>query len=445
MKKVIAVLCAAIMVLSLAACSNKQEESSSVPQPTQDAATENPDSGSISEPVTLRFAWWGAQERNDITMKIIEMYKEVAPNVTIEIEMAGWGDYWTKLATQAAGDDMPDLIQICDPYLALYASKNQLADMNLLKEYFDDSNIAANVMGAGIINDKTYMIPTGTNALALIYEPAVFEAAGAKMPSIDWTWDDFIESARKIQEHTGGYGASQFESTSDNTFTQFLNSHGYEVLNSDGTALGFDDPQLLIDYFTMELELTKEGVIPGPDVYAQRTIWEESTMVAGETPSIWQYANNIGALQALCEGRDLELGLPPATDLGTAKASQLRASMGFAIAESSANKEEAMKFIDFFTNNVEVQKLEMLERGIPISSAVREAMIPDLNEEQVKMLEYINLVTENCEVAPVAGDMASALSTIFVEVNEKVLFEVSTPEEAAQEYITRAADAFAEQ
>ncbi len=56
----------------------------------------------------LRTYWWGAKDRADRTNKIDEMFAQANPGVTVSGETLGWGGYWTRLATQAAGRNMDD-------------------------------------------------------------------------------------------------------------------------------------------------------------------------------------------------------------------------------------------------------------------------------------------------------------------------------------------------
>ena len=66
---------------------------------------------SQSEAVELRIAWWGSQNRHDRTIAVIELYEELNPNVDVVFEFSGWNDHWTKMSTQAAGDNLPDIMQ----------------------------------------------------------------------------------------------------------------------------------------------------------------------------------------------------------------------------------------------------------------------------------------------------------------------------------------------
>ena len=111
----------------LAACSAP----SSAPAPTtapaaapaQQQAAQPAASG---EPVALRFAWWGSQDRHDRTIKAIQLFQQQHPNITISYEFAGFEDYFTKMTTQATGGNLPDLMQ------QDYATITQWNNNNLL-------------------------------------------------------------------------------------------------------------------------------------------------------------------------------------------------------------------------------------------------------------------------------------------------------------------------
>ncbi|MYH65665.1 MAG: extracellular solute-binding protein [Chloroflexi bacterium] len=59
----------------------------------------------------VRISWWGSQNRHDRTIAAIELYEELNPDIDIVYEFQGWGDHWTKLSTQAAGGELPDIMQ----------------------------------------------------------------------------------------------------------------------------------------------------------------------------------------------------------------------------------------------------------------------------------------------------------------------------------------------
>src|SRR5699024_7487531 len=108
MKKSLLVLLGIIMVLWLAACGGDEDSEDAGGNTDTDASEDTDASG---DEITLRMAWWGAQDRSDYTLEVIELFEEENPNVTIEAEYAGWDDYWQKLAPQAAANELPDIVQ----------------------------------------------------------------------------------------------------------------------------------------------------------------------------------------------------------------------------------------------------------------------------------------------------------------------------------------------
>lgn len=63
------------------------------------------------DPVSLRFMWWGGDERNEATVKVIDMFQEKYPWITIEPEFSGSDGYQEKLSTALAGGQAADIIQ----------------------------------------------------------------------------------------------------------------------------------------------------------------------------------------------------------------------------------------------------------------------------------------------------------------------------------------------
>ena len=113
--------------------------------------------------------------------------------------------------------------------------------------------------------------------------------------------------------------------------------------------------------------------------------------------------------------------------------------MYFSIPESSDKKEEAAKFINFFINDIEANKILNADRGVPVNSQVLEAMKETVDEATRKTFEYIELITPH--TSPIDKNhpaTAAEVLSILQEVDEKVLYKQITPAEAAKEFRQRA-------
>ena len=147
-KQLMAGMMAASMALSLAACGGSAASSaaSAADSTSGAASTSTAASTSSDEQVTLRFAWWGGDERANATMEVINKFMEENPNIKIEAEYGSSDGYHDKLATQLASGTAADIVQIDPETMPSFVSTG---DYFLdYKDYdFDLSNFDPNYIG----------------------------------------------------------------------------------------------------------------------------------------------------------------------------------------------------------------------------------------------------------------------------------------------------------
>lgn len=380
---------------------------------------------------TLRIAWWGSDARHSYTQQVIDMYKEQNPDVNIDIEYASFDDYWKKLAPQAAANQLPDIVQMDISYISQYAKNGQLEDLtpyigNQIK--LDDVN--ENVLSTGVIGGTQYGIPTGVNVLGFQYNPELLKKAGINEIPADWNWDDYKQMAMKAKESSVYFDESM---AADIFFNYFLRTKGLSLYNAEGTALGYDDDALFTEFFGTLAELIKEGAVPSQETLSQnKGVIEESTVVKGTGIGTWQWSNQFVALQKVAD-RPMELAPMLGPDME--KGIYMQPSMYWSIAKNSNSKDEAAKFIDFWINNQDANKLIKGERGVPISAAVKEAVTPELTEAEKQVFDFVS------QMEPIASPMsppppvgsAEVISTLTDYV-ERVNFGQMTAADAAPQF-----------
>jgi len=218
-----------------------------------------------AEKITLRLAWWGNQDRNNRTLKAIKLFEEKYPDIVIEPNFLGWGDYWEKMATQAAGQNLPDVWQQDYKYLSLYVAKDLILNLNpyLEDSSLDFSNVEESAVSGGIMKGGLYGVNLGSNAMPTVYDPQLFNKAGVEEPSPDkWTWEDYIDTLYKLHNALGIYADVGLAQANElEGFSYYLRQIGKEIFKEDATGLGYEDDNLLADFFRMDLKLTKDGVV----------------------------------------------------------------------------------------------------------------------------------------------------------------------------------------
>jgi len=421
MKKFLVLIFTFVLVFSLAACNSSSPSSNESEEPKED----NKD-----EKVTLRIAWWGSQPRHDYTLKIIEMYEEKNPNVKIEAEYAAWDDYWKKLAPQAAANELPDIIQMDLSYFSQYAQNGQIADLtSYVGNEINTADIAENVIDGGKIGDKLYGVNAGVNVVGFHYDPAGLQKAGVDSIPENWTWDDYLDIAAKAKD------AGLFVDTSmkaDVFFNYYLRTKGESLYSKDGASLGYKDDQLFVDFFKMRSDLILDKAVPTPDFMAQLKGIEDDPVVTQNAIGIWQWSNQFVGLQQVAN-RDLAIAPMPGPD--SDKGLYLKPSMFWSVGNNSKNKEEAAKFIDFMINDIEANKLNLGDRGVPGSATVKEALKPLLSPAQVQVFDYVEWAEGNSSAFdgpdPVgAGEIIETLDSLA----EQMAYGNLKVEDAAKQF-----------
>ncbi|MFS8501009.1 MAG: ABC transporter substrate-binding protein [Caldicoprobacter sp.] len=441
MKKAIVLALAVVLMLSLVltGCSSASDDSKTPQQGQKEEQKAEEPSGS-KEDVTLRIVWWGSQQRADLTVQVLDMFSEKYPNVKFEHEFAAWNDYWDKMATYVAANSLPDIVQHDYAKIKQYVDNNLLADLTPYVESgkLDLSDVDDNFLAGGKFDGKLYAVPLGINALGMLLDPAVLEKAGLSLPGPGWTWEDFEEMCKTIYEKTGVMADIPLVDDPKFMIEYFARSVGKSMFSADGKSLGFDDPSIIQDFFEMELRMLKAGVTPSPEELLISKPVEESNIVVGRTfgGPVW---SNFAVVYSDTAQRPLKLVIMPKYSKGDKPGLYIKPSQFFCIAESSQHKDIAVEFLNFWTNDIEANKVLKAERGVPISKKVREALADTVSESVLETFKYIDSIVPYVgPIDPPEPAAASEVTALIKEVNEEVLFQRITPEEAAKKVMERA-------
>lgn len=406
-KKLLAFFLAAGMILGLAACGSpddagsSQQESvpSSVEGSSAEASSENSEDPSSDEQITLRMAWWGSQTRHDITVQVIEMYEKEHPNVHIEYEFFSFDDYFTKLKTLVASDQVWDIFQLGGNF-PMYMDKIYPLDEFVESGVVDVSKISDAYLQITQDTDGTLLgLSNGLSAYGMAYDVDMFTEAGLDLPEAGWTWDDYAAACRAIHEKTGHFGSSGL-ATSEfiagcSVYVAQQGSIGqYGFFNLDLTGMGFDDPSMLTPYIQMRADLISEGASPDAGAEAEITNIENDFLVTGEAGITWLAINQFPTIYDICkeEGRTLALAPLPRVTADGPSGIVTQSSQMLCVSQDSEHKQAAAEFISWFQNSVECNMVLQGERGIPINEDVRAALRENASEGQALMYDYVDLI-----------------------------------------------------
>ncbi len=357
---------------------------------------------------TVNILWWGSQTRHDLTVKLIEKFEELNPDIDVVMDYSDWNGYWTKLPAQVAGGQTPDVFQMDYAYLSQYAENGVLAELDsyIADGALDMSKVSENILKSGQVGGKTYAISTGTNAPVMLYRKDIVDELGLTLP-MNPTMSEYCAVSKAVYEATGMRDTFITDCSAD--ILRFrLRNYGMNLYNEDATALGFDDPKYIVDMWKLALQAQEEGWGLMPGEAAAVTAFDSMVVDA------WSRYQNSNELQAYRDatGKDISMVMIPNTNDATASATYLKPSMFWCVADQSKVKDAAVRFINFFTNSPECFDIVGIERAIPISSDMREHVTPSLNEVSQEVAAFIDFVSQPNMASPLMNPDPSSHSEI---------------------------------
>ncbi|HEX9449615.1 MAG TPA: sugar ABC transporter substrate-binding protein [Dongiaceae bacterium] len=145
-------------------------------------------------------------ERTETLKSIVKDFETANPGTTVEIISLPWGEAFEKFATMVSAGETPDVVEMPDTWLSLYANRGALEDLEPYIAKWDeaaDLNDRALEFGRAIKN-KAYMLPYGFYLRALFYNKKLFAEAGVSEPPK--TLNEFLEVSKKVSALPGKYG-----------------------------------------------------------------------------------------------------------------------------------------------------------------------------------------------------------------------------------------------
>jgi multiple sugar transport system substrate-binding protein len=117
------------------------------------------------------------------------------PGVTVKRQYVPFANLNTKLLTQAAGHNLPNLLAVDNPFVSTMISTGQVIPISGLKGFSTKGYYPA-VINEGFSGGKYYSLPVaGANSIALIYNIAMLKAAHISPPK---TWAQLLSAAKAL-------------------------------------------------------------------------------------------------------------------------------------------------------------------------------------------------------------------------------------------------------
>lgn len=384
---------------------------------------------------TLRFAWWGNDQRAEATNEALRAFEAANPGIKVIGESTEFSAYFDKLATGVAAGDAPDVFTLGGAYPAEYAGRGALLDLGTVTDSLKLGSFDQSALENGQVQGTQYGVSTGANALAIVANPAVFDAAGVELPDDDtWTWDDYAELATKITENTPKDSYGTATPLTHDSLDAYARQRGESLYTADG-ELGLSE-QTVAEFFDFSLQLMKRQASPPASITVEEegASTEQTLMGRGQAGMMLAWSNSVATLST-ASGTELKLlKLPGETPT---PGIWLQSSQYYAVSAKTEHPEAAAKLISFLVNNEQAGEILLTDRGVPANPEIRSAIADRLSPSGKVEVEYVDAIGKIDFAPTYIGPVGSTkVSEITTRISTDVLFERITPAQAATQWIS---------
>jgi len=413
MKRLLSTLLALIMVIMLfGGCGSSDKGTSTPSGGAQTAATKTENTAAASEkkdPVTLSLWLWDDQQV-PATQAMVDAFHEKYPWITVEItSIAGVSDYNAKMQSVIGTNDAPSVFWMNFNLAKEYVPMGFVQSLSEFMEKdstFDITKLNEGITQAYTFDGKIYAIPKDTDSYAVFYNKALFDAAGVPYPKDDWTFDDFLKTAK---DTTKDKVVGWTNTKSDRVYYAFIYANGGEIYSADGKE-SLVNSQVAIDTVQKLLDLANEGY-----AYKLKELDEISDTVAFTSKLCAMTINGSWMISQYTEALGDDLGIVEMPTGSKGKAS-VGHGIGYATTTSNPHMDETWLLLSYLgSEEAQEKQVEVVIPAANASASVWEAVYPNVNLSAfVKALGYSRPI-------PLAATNPTAARTAFQSVLANML------------------------
>ncbi|MDP9359748.1 MAG: sugar ABC transporter substrate-binding protein [Chloroflexota bacterium] len=331
------------------------------------------------DPREVTFAFWGDPAEEDAYTEVIDTFSETVPGIEVDASYTpGQGDYQTKISTDFASGNPPDVFLINYRRFGQYAARGALEPLGprlRASETLREEEFYPIVLDAfRYRGEELTCIPQNVSSLVVYFNQALFEAAGVPLPAPGWTWDDFVAAAKALTVDQDGDGETDQHGLgvepSMIRYAPFIWAAGGEIVDNpdNPTKLTIDTPEAIagIQWF-MDLGIQNHNVVPmEAEVLAED---DESRFMNGTTAMLLQSRRVVPTLREI---DDFTWDVAP-LPVGPAGQVGILHSDAFCMAAEAEDKEAAWAFIEYAVGPQGQKILAETGRTVPSLRSVAES------------------------------------------------------------------------
>ena len=157
---------------------------------------------------TLRVLNWATDLEVMAEQQIADRFSQENPGVEVIVESIVT-NYGEKLATEIASGTPPDVFLLDAPDIPAFVERGLVLDLApyVDRVNYDPAMVFPEVLGIFTKSRQLHAFPKGFTPMVIFYNGVLFDQLDVPLPPADeWTWDEFLETARSVTQDLDGDG-----------------------------------------------------------------------------------------------------------------------------------------------------------------------------------------------------------------------------------------------
>lgn len=422
-------------------CANQSDSSSSGETSDTKSSTT---STAEEEEVTLRFSWWGSDDRHEATLAVIDAFMEEHPNIKIEPEYSSQDGYNDKKTTEFSTGTAPDIFQIETGSGPEYNRMGVLYDLSSIStlsfDKFDQNFIKVNgQFGTG----KQYALPTGIAGSALIVNKDLADEIGIDL-SQQYDWEQLITWGQQVREYDPELYLLSVNT--ENGVSFFIRCYsrqlnGVPMIDDETKTLNMTEDQFTQMFDLIDRLYKSETCAPASykAPYNPNKDQEDPNWINGKYVASVGFTSNAKVLMDANPDVEYMAGCMPVMADAKSEGWVNNCPQYIGIYAETEHPEEAGMFLDYFFNSEEAAETLGVVRSVPPTEFAQK-IVTDNGQ-----LDYLTAATVERSLSyegfDDAGYTTSAeVSKILADAYEAVSYGSSTPADTAKDVVAKIND-----
>lgn len=380
-KKAMSLALASVMALSLAACggsgSKETKPAETTAAKTEAAGTEAAGSEAAqteasTEPVTIKFCWWGGDSRHEATEKAVAAFMQKYPYITVDCEYGAWSGWEEKQSLAIQGGNAADVMQINWNWITSYSGNGtNFVNLEDYKDVLDLTQFPENNLEQCKADGKLMAVPVSLTGRLFYWNKTTFDEIGCPLPTDEASLFAAGEAFKAYNEDyyplaMGEYDRAIF-------LVYYLESvYGKPWVENNELQYTAEEIQTGLDFIT---KLEEGHVIPTIATIQgdmADSLDKNAKWIDGKYAGIFEWDSSASKFQkAIVESTtkpNQEFVIGDFIKLGDHDGGFTKISMALAVSATSEHPKEAAMLINYLLNDDEGIEICGTERGIPCSA-----------------------------------------------------------------------------